>query len=114
MSLLRTTRRQALLLLLHCLYAWDRTVLIEDLDLPDLPRLAVVADKYGCTAMLHRIDDLLLAASAAEQKLLGSCICVDAAEAAKGAAWVNVKDAPALFLWAGQVHLDKVRAHLGQ
>ena len=112
-ALLGTSRRQALLLL-YCLYAWDRTVLIEDLHLPDLVRLAVVADNYACMAMLHRIDDLLLAASAAEQKLLGACICADEAEAAKGAAWLNVKDAPALFLWAGQVQLDKVRAHLGQ
>ena len=110
LSLPGTSRKQTLLLL-HCMYAWDGTAAVEDMHLPELVDLANVLDKYGAVLMLRRVDGLLLAACAAEQKLIPGCSDIPEAQAA---AWLNVQDAPALFVWAGKLHLSKTQAHLAE
>ena len=50
-----TSKKQALLLL-HCLYAWDRKSWVETLDHPELTALGRLAHRFSCTAVLQLVD----------------------------------------------------------
>ena len=97
-----TSRRQALLLL-HCLYAWDRRSWAESLDASELADLAMVAHKYGIAPVLQLADSSLV-------KL---CDTKDA-DASKASAQMNVARAPAQFQFAQDLGLSQLQSHIAE
>ena len=89
-----TSRKQALLLL-HCLYAFDRKSWAKSLKSPELADLARIAHKYACTAVLGLADNSLVAACKGEDFAL-----------------LGVREAPAQLQLARDLNLDKLEIHL--
>ena len=102
LPLSETTKKQALLLL-QCLYAWNRQAWAEALDPPELVQVARVAHKYGILPMLQLADSCLVR----------KCSTQDAAASNEGE-WMNVQRAPAQLQMAQDLALDGFEAHCAQ
>ena len=100
--LLGTSRQQALLLL-HCLYAWDRKSWAESLQPAELAMLARVAHKFGIAAVLQLADSALV-------KL---CSTKDA-DASNTCVQMNLDRAPAQFQFARDTACLGFQEHVGR
>ena len=96
-----TSRRQALLLL-HCLYAWDRKAWACSLGPPELLELARVSHKYDCTAVLQLADSALVTFGQPQ-----------GAGPGVQPAWLHVRWAPAQLQLADSLDLAGVRWLVG-
>ena len=106
-----TTRKQALLLL-HCLYQHTQPAWADDLGIPELLDLALVAHKFDCTAVLQQSDRLLVAAVEAEERLVAGCNPAQR-PATAAAAWLTPQNALAQHALTDKLHLPKLALHVG-
>ena len=93
------------LLLLHCLYAFDRGAWAEGLCGPDLLELACIADKFACTAVLRLVDSTLVKRCTAQEGAGG------------GGEWAPpcliARNAPEQHGLARKLHLTGFEARVG-
>ena len=97
------SKHQALLLL-HCLYVWQRESWVQSLSLDDLCDLACIANKFGCDSVLELVDATMLARCVAQQEV--------PADADHGAPILTVASAPKQHRRARELNLRGYSAHI--
>ena len=97
LPLARVTKHQALLLL-HCLYAFDKGAWILGVGAADLFALAQIADRFACEAVLGLVDKALVERCVAENVDQGT------------GQLLTVKTAPAQHKLASSCHLRAYEA----
>ena len=89
---LRGATRKQVLLLLSCLYAFDRGAWVRQLEPPERVDLARIADQFQCIELLQCVDASLVKMSEREEQLEQADINSD-----EELGWLNGRDAPALL-----------------
>ena len=98
-----TSRKQALLLL-HCMYAFDRSAWASTLDPPELVEVARIADRFDCAKVLQLVDNALVQA----------CKVPERPVAGAARMWTTAEQAPAQYQLARQLHLPQLELHCGR
>ena len=98
-----SSRKQALLLL-HCLYAWDRKAWALGLQPWELVELATVGNKFSVLQVLQLADSCLV--QTCHHTSLDS-------EASHPGAWLTPENAAAMYQAAGTMQLACFRVHVG-
>ena len=93
---LPNTSKEQALLLLHCMYAFDRAKWAKALQPYELAALAAVAHRFGCLQILELADSALLQASAAD------------------AGFTTVKNAPTQHQLARRLQLVQFELHVAR
>ena len=99
LPLARATRHQALLLL-HCLYAFDKGAWIRGVEAADFFALAHIADRFACEAVLGLVDRALVDRCQAEDVDPGP------------GQLLTLETAPAQHQLASRCHLRAYEAHV--
>lgn len=99
------TRRQVLLLL-HCLYQFERESWVEKLCIPEIIELAKLAHRYLCLRVLGLADKCLVKRCGVREASIKTGI-VDSK------AWLTVKDAPREHQLAQRLNLTRYEALVG-
>ena len=91
------------LLLLHCLYAFDRRAWVVGVGFQDLCDLVRVCDKFACCGVLQLVDKTLLERAEAGE-----------GDAGDEASMLNVANAPAHHKLASRYRLSAYEAHVAR